>query len=462
MAYYKFTDGDILANALKTHPSYNFHIYGGNVYINSEPHFSGAFTSSIPGVPPGNISLYEYNVDRRVTDIQMTGTNVYNLTIPPLEPYVWDGAVPASNAVTDDRPLDTSVIYPFLTKDSTQGAFATVSTSDFSQFDMGSLMTADYRLSASISKAFFQSTTPANKDQYANYINSLKNTLNYYVKWSPHYAFSSSMGDDKDVGGLHWDKAQQEVGLISIPSIFYGSSIKKGSVKLQYFISGTLAGELRDVGKNGELIQVTGSNQELSDTDAGRLAMGSGSVAGVVLYNEGFVFLTGSWNLDDNHQEYYLDSVTLRNPQWKYFASTIQSSSIYSDGDGGSTPTILTPSSSYYMEFEGTTVVPNLTMFATAPRNELNHSNNVTYKDVTSSTTPLINGYQYAEPSSVPIKNIVSSSFKDYDESFEKITFISRIAIYDEFKNVLGFAKLATPVKKTHKREFTFKLKLDI
>jgi len=190
--------------------------------------------------------------------------------------------------------------------------------------------------------------------------------------------------------------------------------------------------------------------------------MGSGSVAGVVLYNEGFVFLTGSWNLDDNHQEYYLDSVTLRNPQWKYFASTIQSSSIYSDGDGGSTPTILTPSSSYYMEFEGTTVVPNLTMFATAPRNELNHSNNVTYKDVTSSTTPLINGYQYAEPSSVPIKNIVSSSFKDYDESFEKITFISRIAIYDEFKNVLGFAKLATPVKKTHKREFTFKLKLDI
>ena len=42
------------------------------------------------------------------------------------------------------------------------------------------------------------------------------------------------------------------------------------------------------------------------------------------------------------------------------------------------------------------------------------------------------------------------------------MTYISKIAIYDEKKNVIGVAKLANPVRKTANREFTFKLKLDI
>ena len=40
-------------------------------------------------------------------------------------------------------------------------------------------------------------------------------------------------------------------------------------------------------------------------------------------------------------------------------------------------------------------------------------------------------------------------------------SFISKIGIYDEKKNLIGVAKLATPVKKTEERDFTFKLKLD-
>tara|TARA_R110000824_G_C14919049_1_gene647515 strand:- start:215 stop:466 length:252 start_codon:yes stop_codon:yes gene_type:complete len=81
---------------------------------------------------------------------------------------------------------------------------------------------------------------------------------------------------------------------------------------------------------------------------------------------------------------------------------------------------------------------------------------------VTSSNKPLTSSYQYSERDNLPIKNVVSSSFVGYDESFAKTTYISKVGIYDEFKNLLGFAKLATPVKKTHEREFTFKLKLDI
>ena len=36
------------------------------------------------------------------------------------------------------------------------------------------------------------------------------------------------------------------------------------------------------------------------------------------------------------------------------------------------------------------------------------------------------------------------------------------VCIYDKDKNLIAIAKLATPVKKTAKREFTFKIKLDL
>lgn len=61
---------------------------------------------------------------------------------------------------------------------------------------------------------------------------------------SRHYAFSSSFGD----------KSDQTVGLVSIPSIFYGSTIKRGSVELNFYITGTLVGQLKDEGRRGELV----------------------------------------------------------------------------------------------------------------------------------------------------------------------------------------------------------------
>ena len=60
------------------------------------------------------------------------------------------------------------------------------------------------------------------------------------------------------------------------------------------------------------------------------------------------------------------------------------------------------------------------------------------------------------------IKNTVSASYTDSSASFEKQTYISKIGIYDENKNLIGIAKLATPIKKTEDRNLTFKLKLDI
>jgi len=69
--------------------------------------------------------------------------------------------------------------------------------------------------------------------------------------------------------------------------------------------------------------------------------------------------------------------------------------------------------------------------------------------------------YQYIERDMV-IRNTVSASFNEPTASFKKITYISKVTIYDEFKNIIGIATVATPVKKTEQRDLTFKLKLDI
>jgi hypothetical protein len=68
----------------------------------------------------------------------------------------------------------------------------------------------------------------------------------------------------------------------------------------------------------------------------------------------------------------------------------------------------------------------------------------------------------YMETETLKIKNTVKSTFNDPYAEYEDHTYISKIALYDEDRNLIGIAKLATPIKKTIKRDFTFKLKLDL
>lgn len=104
-----------------------------------------------------------------------------------------------------------------------------------------------------------------------------KNTLNHYGTISPHYLVTSSLD-----GG--WNKDSQVLNLIHIPSIFYGSKIRPGTVSLKWYLTGSLIGELRDTKENGELIQVSGAYSSTSETNLGK-------VAGVVLYDEGLYCL---------------------------------------------------------------------------------------------------------------------------------------------------------------------------
>ena len=388
MSFYKFKDSDVLLNYLKTYPQQNFFVYDSTVYYNNNQVLSGAFTSSVLCVPSGYVSLYELNVDRN----------------------------------------SSNLIYPFIEKGSARTSFRTTTVSEFdNDYDYGDVITGSYPLSASIQRYYYQ------VGQVRKYIAPLQNTLNYYSNVSQHYSYSSSLGN----------KANQEICLLDVPSIFYGSNIKKGSVTLDFYITGTLIGRLEDKNRNGELIQTAPSGSN-----------GSGSVAGVVLYNEGLVILTGSWTLETGVARNYLnDSINLVTSSWVYFGNGF-------DGNV-KTPSNQVKEASYLFGFSGSHTIPVLTMFANAPKAELNHSNNKTYTTygsynyTTSSTSFIENTGSFA-------KNTNSYAYTDVSGTLEKQTFISKIGIYDENKNLIAIAKLAKPVKKTEERDLTFKLKIDL
>ena len=395
MFYYIFKQNDTFHNRIETHPYVQFYINDSKVYYNNKQERSGEFATNEKMVPVGSISLYELNIDR----------------------------------------TSGNTIHPFITKGGSRTAFRTISTNAFNQFQYGDTISGSYPLSASISRDYLDGGTvdivgtTVNKPKLV----ALRNTLNFYKNLSGHYEYTSSF--------LGFDKGQQNMSLVSIPSIFYGSSISKGSVCLKFYITGTLAAECKDIRRNGELIQ-TGP--------AG--SVGSGSIAGVVLYNEGFVLLTGSWDIS-THQEDYVVGESNTTAKWIYFGAT------------GSYPNHNVPSSSFDMSFQGTNFVPVLTMLAHAPKGQLNYSSNPTYIDYSNRRTSFdaqSTSTKFTEPSNIEIKNTVSSSYVDPTGSFQKQTFISKIGIYDKDKNLIGVAKVANPVKKTEDREFTFKLKLDI
>jgi hypothetical protein len=387
MPFYKFEKNELFYNRIKTYPSLNFNIYDGVVIYNNNTQYVGDLSSTnILNVPAGNISLYELNVDR-----------------------------PSGN-----------LIYPFITKEGSRTSFKTVSTTNYNNdFAYGDTITGSYPLSANLSFDRFGTNITGSSCRY--FRDALKNSLNRNSVYSPAYLFSSSLGN----------KGTQELKIISVPSIFYGSSIKKGTCSLKFYVSGTLIGELTDDIRNGEL------RQSLSSSGAD-----SGSVAGVVMYDEGFIILTGSWDLDSSHTEDYgLAGNT--NPRWIDFAYT---------GSVG------TPYSSYDLSFSGTNYVPTMTMFAHASKSQLNFSNNPTYLKFGQSGTinsPITSSTQYSENSSVSIKNIVKTNFIDPTGSFSKTTYISKVGIYDEYKNLIAIANLPTPIRKREIDDFTFKLKLD-
>jgi len=117
VSYYPFGKDDIVRNTVKTFPKSAFFIYGGVVYYNEHSYNQGPLSGdNINHVPPGFISLYEYNVDRPSGEL----------------------------------------IHPFLVKNGSLLSFKTISTTSYNEdFLAGDTLTGSYALSASITRNFF-------------------------------------------------------------------------------------------------------------------------------------------------------------------------------------------------------------------------------------------------------------------------------------------------------------------
>jgi hypothetical protein len=213
---------------------------------------------------------------------------------------------------------------------------------------------------------------------------------------------------------------------------------------LEWYYTGSLAAVVSDKNRNGELLQHSSSDAAAYDN----------KVAGVVLYEEGLILLTGSWSLNSTSMAF--DSSTTTTPKWIYFGAGAN------DGNNRAAAGSTFGRGSYKLSFKGVNDTQVMTMFAKARKGEANYSNNPTYikhgQQKIFNTSSVI----YEESSELQVVNFVSSSYTDYDAPFKRQVYISRIGIYDKNQNLIGVATLGSPVLKEDDREISFKLKLDI
>jgi hypothetical protein len=486
MAFRKIGENDFFLNTMKAQPHNKFFIFDTYVYYNNESLVPdapgnrnvGSQAHTVKNVPRGFVSLYEYNIDRplsgNVGRPNWANRNIASAdrTPPDTGPThvaaVIEGPVafgypggamglhsPASYTDlkaaydADTEPItflpNNGTIYAYISKDSARSSFKTVTPVSYNnEYAYGAVQSFQYPLSSSITREYI--TTPSSSTgTYNRHYVALRNRLNFYGARSQQYI----------VKGPTWDKDTQTLNMIHIPSIFYGTKIEPGTVSLKFYWTGSLVAELRDDRRNGELIQQ-------SDTDDGTGALGySGSCAGVVMYDEGIVILTGSWDM--NYQSARLIDGTDRKPKWIYWG--VGANDGTEKGSGGINATFANVS--FDMSFKGNTETQVMTLFAHARRGEANYSNNPTFLKFGQEKVNYTSSHVYQENPNLLMKNTVSSSFGttnnfDYTSSFERQVYISRIGVYDKSKNLIGLATLSNPILKKEDQNYTFKLKMDV
>ena len=379
MSYlHKFKQDDIFINGLRTHPGFSVVMNNGSMYLNNRKNDGD-------NVEDGTVNLYELNVNR-------TG--------------------------------GIEKVFPFVYKDATLAGMNTTSADDFSAASYGDMITGSYPLSASVVRESFITTVDGIKPTSRRHLHSLKNTLNYYKHLSPAYDFKNY--------------EEEAVSLVSIPTIMFGDGIKRGTISLKMYHTGTLVAEATDYRENGEIVSTMAPN--------------SGSVIGVALYNEGFLVLNNNDALTattdaftGGGQDFY---------RWIHYGA-------YNIGGEGA----MASGSVFTLDFKGTQNVPVLTMFAQAKEGELNNSQNPTFPtrgQLPMTGSSLAGASKFYEPEEISIKNTMQSPFCGHDADFKKQTFISEIGIYDDNRKLIAVAKVANPVRKVEDNAFTFKLRLDL
>ena len=401
---YELKQNDVFQNTTIARPKYKFVLYSGSLFINDQVDNGIYETGSI-----------------RIGDLNLTPTS--DLTITTNLPSGFSKYINA-NIVTGSAISSFTLNREFVYK-------------------VGTTYNTDYTSTNTIFKFL-----------------SLKNSIDNRRDRAPSFDFDLYFNNNglpqskknEIAAGTDASKAspKQSLNLLTYDNIFYGNQISPGSITASFYKDGDIIAQATDVHKNGELVEQINATQ------------GTGSVVGFVLYEEGAIVFTGTGSLSTDEEPYIQPTASSGTPvsddsKWIHFGSYQK---IASSGNA-------ITGSAYELEFKGTQPKETLTMFAYAPKNELNWSNNPTYLiqsgdnsknqyiDVTGSNI-------YMEKEDVYVKNIVSSSFSTYSASFDAVTYIRSIGVYDEDKNLIAVAKVANPVKKTTEQDYTFKLKLDL
>ena len=430
MHKFEFTSDDLFINRLKAYPEYNIFIYQSRMYVNKETQPNGT----------GGIVVYDINSNKstgKILPFVVTGSDKVAFRSQKFQPLVqsYSGdrfatskyATEGDSAVVDSYYGESSVILNGETV--LTSSYGSESPIKRKLTTRQSTFTTNFY---NISSSAIESTTQTYVRPLYVSASALQNVARKYTTMSDHFIFASSSARSRDL-----IYGSDDINFINIPSMYYGSTIKKGSVELNYFITGSKIASCADTNHDGTLIGTTGSTL--------------GSVVGLVMYDEGIIMLTSSVSIETGPAlGIKYDGTNPLLSSWKYYGTTL---------NDGITNTTLA-SASYDLNFKGTNYITSMTMFAHAKKGQLNHSNNPTYRNLnTTRVNQTGSGLIFSEGPS-DISNIVSGSF--VSSSFEKTTYISKVHIYDEDGNLIGITSLANPIKKTLQDEFTFKMKLDL
>tara|TARA_B100001123_G_scaffold445296_1_gene596448 strand:- start:2308 stop:3771 length:1464 start_codon:yes stop_codon:yes gene_type:complete len=487
MPKYKFGPNDLFNSTLKTYPRYDVTFYQNEAYINNQ-------ISQGNLVPSGSISLYELNVDRQLIADNLAYGFITKNENPENITFVTDASSSKSkydliSAAADlpsnfNKPsgytqvgqgADIYLAYPLSSSITREFLVGAGSSAPYSSFELsGSVWGTGLAFSGSVRRMLALESVI----DYYRPMSPFFDYNKYYISGTadaafPQRYFNSINGTsanpsnaDKD-GSIELAAApyQKYMTLFQVPYIYRGTKIKPGSVELNFYVTGTLIATAKDSRQNGELIETYGPSDS--------------STIGVVMYNEGMLLVTGNYSLSDEVSDGYLcpietpNPTTLRagfkdNPRWVHFGAY---DSYIKKTDSEISQSFSAVSSSYTLSFQGTNPINTLTMFAHANKNELNWSNNPTFiqrsglvsgSDYQKTFVKQTSSVAYIEDNKVSLANTVSGNFANYSSSYQDQTYISKINVYDDEHNLVGIAKLATPIKKTNAQDYTFKLKIDL
>ena len=445
MHRFEFKEDDLFINRLKTYPLYNIFIYQQQFYVNKEDNDSQGL--DVYDSVRNQSGSYVITPKLRVNAIDSGFKPVFkkNLHQPLVKShksdYQWTTAY--QRRISTDSPIYASYPPKINGIEVPEGDFIS------SSYDNGSPITRRITNPVSnINPRLYNIATGQRTSanfSFSSDINlsasALQNVAKKYTTLSPHFIFDPNQSPTGKIPSVGTRSLIHDtpINFIFIPSMYYGSTIKKGSVELNYYITGSKIASCADINHNGTLIGTTGST--------------SGSVVGLVMYDEGIIMLTSSVKLEEDNHGIKYNGYTPASGSWLHYATTLNDSDVITYDDTQA-------SASYDLSFKGTSYVNSMTMFAHAKKGHLNHSNNPTYRDLEFERNQITgSGITFAEGTST-IANIVSGSY--VSASFDKTTYISKVHIYDEDGNLIAITSMASPVKKTLEDEFTFKMKLDL